>query len=133
MRAILLLLFIALFGPGYAGPGRLPLFGAGPGFTTTVLPAPPERRVGQLTWLGGLRLDSDDPAFGGFSTLSVRDGRAQLLSDGGNLTGFALDRAGRAHAARFGELPGGPRAGWEPSCSHPGETGWTESTQSHRE
>lgn len=113
MRALLVLLIFALCGPFYSGPDRLPLFGEHPKLRTEMLPRPAQARVGRLTWLGGIRLRADDPAFGGFSAMAVRDGRVQLLSDGGNLTSFALDHGGRAVAPRFGELPGGPRTGWE--------------------
>ena len=51
---------------------------------------PAHVRVGALTYLGGVRLTSPDPAFGGFSALSVTGDRFTLLSDGGNVVRFRM-------------------------------------------
>lgn len=70
------------------------------------------RRVGDLVWLGGIKLTSHDPAFGGFSSLSVAGDRFTLLSDGGNIVRFALGPDWKVRDASFGDLPGGPGTGW---------------------
>jgi hypothetical protein len=69
-------------------------------------------RVGDLVWLGGIKLSSQDPAFGGFSSLAVAGDRFTLLSDGGNIVRFALGRDWRLRSASFGDLPSGPGTGW---------------------
>lgn len=71
-----------------------------------------DRRVGDLVFLRGYRLISSDPAFGGFSALTVEGDRFTLLSDGGDFIRFRLDSAGRDSDHGFGVLPGGPGSGW---------------------
>lgn len=102
--------------PGWTGKVRLPLFGSDAKVTSTRVPLDPadpaRRRVGRLTYLGGIALDSPDPAFGGFSAMQVRGDRVTLLSDGGNVVRFRLNGAGRVSGPRFAELPRGPGTGW---------------------
>ncbi len=120
MRRLGTLLFVVaavlLIVPGWTGATRLRLLGGHSTITTRSVPLDPahpaRRRVGALTWLGGLELGSPDPAFGGFSALTVEGGRITLLSDGGNVVRFGL-RSGQATAPVFGNLPGGPATGWE--------------------
>lgn len=78
-----------------------------------LFPGDPARvRVGALTYLGGVRLESPDPAFGGFSAMHVAsDGRITLLSDAGNVVSFRLDRAWQVVDPQFSDLGAGP--GWE--------------------
>jgi len=67
---------------------------------------PARRRVGALTWLGGLALTSPDPAFGGFSAMRVAGDRFTLLSDGGNIVDFRMGPDLHPHDVRFADLPG---------------------------
>ena len=120
MRRLGILLFVVaavlLVVPGWTGATRLELLGTKATVATRRValdPADPaRRRVGALTWLGGLELFSPDPAFGGFSALTVEGDRFTLLSDGGNLLRFRL-ADGRVTQPAFGNLPGGPMTGWE--------------------
>ncbi|MFS0772661.1 esterase-like activity of phytase family protein [Sphingomonas sp. 1P08PE] len=113
LSAVLLPLLI---GTGWSGEQRRPLLGA-PDMTVTPValdPADPARdRVGALTFLGGAELTSRDRAFGSFSALAVEGDLFLLLSDGGQIVRFRLGADWRASEIRFGELPTGPRTGWE--------------------
>ncbi|MES2755082.1 MAG: esterase-like activity of phytase family protein [Pseudomonadota bacterium] len=113
MRTLFVILAVLLLGVGYSGPPRLPLYGPHATLHADPLAPPAGLRVGRLTWLGGVRLIGDDAAFGGFSAMTTARGRFTLLSDGGNLVGFGLTQDWHVHDARFRELPGGPRGGWE--------------------
>ncbi|MBV9747277.1 MAG: esterase-like activity of phytase family protein [Acetobacteraceae bacterium] len=107
---------VLLLVPGWSGEQRLVLLRPEPVTRATRvaldLSDPGRRRVGALTYLGGVRLESPDPAFGGFSSLIVVGDRVTVLSDGGNLVSFQLHGDGRVDQARFGELPSGPGTGW---------------------
>ena len=99
--------------PGWTGLDRLPLIA--PDAIVHAAAYVPEggwpRRIGALTPVGALRLWSRDPAFGGFSALSIQDGVATALSDGGNYVRFTIaDRRLATRAA--GSLPAGPDTGW---------------------
>ncbi|OWK30390.1 esterase-like activity of phytase family protein [Sphingomonas dokdonensis] len=105
---------ILLVVPRYAGNERLPLIDDAPGVTLTRY-APPggwPARIGQLVPIAGYTLHSHDPAFGGFSAIGWRGGRAYLMSDGGNLVSFAL-LGDAAVDARGHVLPDGPGVGWD--------------------
>lgn len=104
---------VLLLGVGYSGVPRLLLYRPHATLTLDPLPAPAVTRTGRLTWLGGARLSGSDAAFGGFSALAVEGRRITLLSDGGNLLAFTLTPGWQAGEATFGELPAGPRSGWE--------------------
>lgn len=117
MRIVLSCLLALVFTPDWVGEPRLPLMGK----RTIIHTAPvaldsahPERtRVGALVWLGGVRLTSPDPAFGGFSSLHVAPGhRVTLLSDGGNIVQFTLPADWQPRRIAFGDLPAGPGTGW---------------------
>ena len=73
---------------------------------------PGRRRIGALTYLGGVRLTADDPGFGGYSSLTVSGDRFTLLSDLGGVLRFRLGSDWQARALRISELPAGPRTGW---------------------
>src|SRR3569623_2913028 len=51
---------------------------------------PERRRLGQLTFLGGWRLTSNDPRFGGLSSLHVEGREALAFSDSGWMIRFPL-------------------------------------------
>jgi len=117
VRTWLLILLIPLLLPGWDGPSRLGLLGPKVDFTATPVPLDPHdparRRVGRLTYLGGVELKSPDPVFGGFSSLMVDGRRFTLLSDGGNIVRFDMDDRWRIGRRQFAELPDGPRTGWQ--------------------
>lgn len=117
MRLLICALLFLLFVPDWSGHARIPLLGPDPAFTVEPVlldPATPKRtRVGDLIYLGGVRLKSDDPQFGGFSSLTVAGDRFTLLSDSGDIVRFVLDRHWRVHDRSYAELPDGPGTGWE--------------------
>ena len=116
MRILLVIVLVLLVVPGWSGEERLPLYDGKPGVRAepVALDAtnPARRRLGALTYLGGLHLSSRDPAFGGFSALAVRGSEFLLLSDGGLTFRFAMGRDLRPRNFRFGALPAGPGTGW---------------------
>jgi len=73
---------------------------------------PERRRVGALTYLGGVRLTSPQSAFGGFSSLQVLGDRFTLLSDGGHVVQFRMGADFRPHDMHFRGLAAGPGTGW---------------------
>ncbi|WP_034160841.1 esterase-like activity of phytase family protein [Sphingomonas sp. ERG5] len=119
MRIFLSILLILILVPSWSGPKRLDLLGREARIAVKHVPLdandPARRRVGQLTWLGGVQLSSPDHTFGGFSSMRLQGDRFTLLSDGGNIVSFALDRRGGLRDARFAELPDGPGTGWQKS------------------
>jgi hypothetical protein len=117
-RTLILLIVLLLIGPGWSRTERLDLFGSGPAEIRTERVAldpadPSRRRLGSLTFLGGVALDSPDPAFGGFSALHVSGDRFTMLSDGGGIVRFRMDGAGRVDGVRFSDLPAGPGGLWK--------------------
>lgn len=123
MRTPILIVFIVaavLIGvPSWTGEDRLPLWEATPTITATPVPLstarPGLRRIGPLVYLGGAQLSSRNSAFGGFSSLLVRQGRFLLLSDGGLTVDFAMGADWRPREVRVGTLPDGPGTGWRKS------------------
>ncbi len=119
MRVALAFLLLMLITPDWAGDERLALPAPAPRVTADRVMLDPgdpaRRRVGALTFLGGVALDSGDPAFGGFSALLVRGERFTLLSDGGNLLRFRMGSGWRPRGVRFDPLPAGPGTGWKKS------------------
>lgn len=117
VRFLICASLFVLFVPDWSGKARIPLLGPDPAFTVTRVALdeadPGRTRVGDLVYLGGVRLRSDDPQFGGFSSLSVAGDRFTLLSDSGDIVRFALDRNWRVHDRSYAELPDGPATGWE--------------------
>lgn len=106
-----------MLGAGWSGPEQRPRLG-----TDALIEARPvaldesdpvRRRVGALTFLGGVALSSPDRAFGGFSALAVAGDRFTLVGDGGNLVRFRLGADWRVREVVFADLPGGPGSGWE--------------------
>ena len=117
MRVLLSCLMVLALLPSWSGRERLPLLDTrAPQMNVRAVvldPArPTRRRLGALTYLGGVELTSRDPAFGGFSSLAVAGDRFTLLSDGGNAVMFAMGQDWRPHGLRFVNLPNGPGVGW---------------------
>lgn len=114
MRWLPSILAVLLIVPRYDGPERLPLIGDTPRIAAArYVPAGGwPRRIGALVPVGAVTLSSTDPAFGGFSAMAMRDGRAMLLSDGGNLVSFAM-RGGEIEGPRGQVLRDGPGSGWD--------------------
>lgn len=69
---------------------------------------PGRRRVGDLAFLAGWSLASDDRRFGGISSMQVADGGVTALSDAGILLRFALPAGAAAARVRLDPLPLGP-------------------------
>lgn len=117
MRALLLVLLVLLFVPGWTGERRLDLLSPGLTITATPVPLdrdrPARRRVGALTYLGGVELRSPDLAFGGFSAMHVAGTRFTLLDDGGNVVQFNMGDDWRIRGIKARSLPNGPGPGWE--------------------
>jgi len=125
MRRLITALFVCVsvcaIVPGWSGESRLDLLGERAQLTATRVMLdrtnPRHVRVGGLTYLGGVALDSRDPAFGGFSSLDVSSAagghRFTLLSDGGNIVQFDMGGDWRPHRIAFSNLPAGPGIGWE--------------------
>lgn len=115
MRRRLLLLLLLLFGTGrYSGEALRETLGRSGRVraeAVALVPGEPaRRRIGPLLYLGGWRLDSDDPVFGGWSGLAALGDRLILVSDRGALMSLRV-AAGRIGDPRFGDLPGGPGTG----------------------
>lgn len=64
-------------------------------------------RVGALKMLGGWRLSSVSPQFGGWSALHVEGDHVVAIGDAGTVLRFRLTRFGRAVDARIDSLPRG--------------------------
>jgi hypothetical protein len=74
----------------------------------SLYPADPDRRqLGSLTYLGGWKLTSDNPAFGGLSSLDVDDNRVTALSDAGGVVQFRIGQFGHISQARILPVPAG--------------------------
>lgn len=103
-------------GPGWTGEERLALLGDKPDLQAIPVMLDPDdparRKAGALTFMGGVELTSADPAFGGYSALTVVGDRVTLLSDGGNIVRFRLGPDWRISVPDFANLPAGPRTGW---------------------
>lgn len=116
MRVLLAIPLVLMLVPEWSGDERLALPRASSQITAERVPLHPGdravRRVGALTFLGGVALSSPDPAFGGFSALLVDGDRFSLLGDGGNLLRFRMSGDWRPSRARLDPLPSGPGTGW---------------------
>lgn len=117
MRALWLALLILVAVPSWDGHPRLELLGRDLVVTARrvpLVPGDPRRvRVGALTYLGGVELNSPDPAFGGYSAMHVSGDRFTLLDDGGNIVRFTMGADWRPRDAASTALPDGPGWGWE--------------------
>lgn len=117
MRAWLSILSLLIIAPDWDGPERLGLLDPTAPISATRIALNPQHqgrtRVGRLTYLGGVELDSRDPVFGGFSAMALDGDRFTLISDGGGIVRFRLDAQGQISGEQIGELPDGPETGWE--------------------
>jgi hypothetical protein len=90
----LLVVFFSLATIVLPGPGRLPSGPAVSRVTVARVPLdedqPGRRRVGELVFLRGWALTSDEPRFGAISAMHIENGRATALSDAGTLLEFPL-------------------------------------------
>jgi hypothetical protein len=115
-RRLIAMMLFAL-ATSWSGPERRPILGNHADIAAVRVPLdstdPARRRVGALTYLGGVALSSSDGAFGGFSSLSVAGDRFTLLSDGGNIVRFRMGADFRVSEPTFGDLPAGPGLGWD--------------------
>lgn len=117
IRILLSVLLLLLLLPNYSGEARLALFGPTPVVVKTQRVEldwrePSRRQLGKLHFLGGIRFESASRAFGGFSGMLVDGENFTLLSDGGNIVRFQLDRSWQVRNLQLGELPDGPGRGW---------------------
>ena len=114
-RLVLILMFVLPM--GWSGPPRRPILGGRPDVNAVrvLLDAgdPARRQVGVLTFLGGVSLTSRDPAFGGFSSLSVVGDHFTSLSDYGDIVQFRMNGAFEVSDPQFCDLPAGPGTGWQ--------------------
>jgi hypothetical protein len=117
--AFLVILFVLVLVPSWTGDPRLPLYDGVPMVTFSRVSLddndPARTRVGALTYLGGIRLRSDDSAFGGFSAMHIAGERFTMLADGGLGYSFTMGRDLVPRAAQFWEVPDGPGTGWSRS------------------
>lgn len=65
-------------------------------------------RLGPLLYLGGWRLSSDNPRFGGISAMHVDAGRVIALTDAGTLIRFPLPRGTSTVSGTIDPLPDAP-------------------------
>ncbi|MDB5713628.1 MAG: esterase-like of phytase family protein [Sphingomonadales bacterium] len=70
-------------------------------------------RIGALEYLGGWRLTSDNPAFGGLSSLDVAGNSVTALSDAGGLVRFRIGKFGHISNATIAPVPAGCGGGRE--------------------
>lgn len=114
--AILVIPLVLVLVPDWTMEPRLPLFEGEPeviyGRVALDPDNPARRTVGALTYLGGIRLRSDDPAFGGFSAMHVAGRRFSLLADAGLGYSFTMGRDLVPRGGRGWEVPDGPGIGW---------------------
>lgn len=116
MRVVMIVLMVLVFVPDWSGAPRLALYDGTPTVTVEQVTLADDPRIvsaGALRFLGGLHFASRDPAFGGFSALSVVGDRFDLLGDGGLTFGFRMGMDLVPRDYRFGALPAGPGIGWK--------------------
>ncbi|HTG37949.1 esterase-like activity of phytase family protein [Sphingomonas sp.] len=116
MRIAVSVLLCVLFVPSYSGAVRLDLPGDNRLLAKPVdlVPGQPARRqVGQLLYLGGIRLIERGTGTGGYSAIRVRGDRITLLNDGGNILDFRWRGGVALSEIRYSSLPAGPGSGWQ--------------------
>ena len=116
MRLLLSVLLILLLSPTYSGEEPRPVFAGRPRMSVARVAIdsgdPANTKIGELVYIGGVRLKSRAPAFGGFSSMRTDGRRFALLSDGGHIVRFDMDAGFRVSALAFGQLRDGPGTGW---------------------
>ncbi len=116
VRILIVILLGLILTPGWSGEPQLPQYRGIPVVRATRVGLdasdPARTRIGVLAYVGGWHFRSSDPAFGGFSAMTIDGTRFVLVNDGGLIFSFDLDRALRPANPRFGALPGGPGTGW---------------------
>lgn len=116
MRILRSVLICLLFVPDWMGVAHREQLGADARVRADRVELDPDdariTRVGDLVYLGGVRLAAHDPDFGGFSSLHVAGDRFTLLGDGGEILRFVMGRDWRLHDTSFAQLPAGPGTGW---------------------
>lgn len=115
MRFLAAIILVFLFVPPWVDRPIMELVPPSAVIGVTPVPLDPadraRRRVGALTYLGGIQLSGGPVIIGGYSALSIDQGRFRLLSDSGYLLQFRVDRGLHLHDARMGEL-GTPFGSW---------------------
>jgi hypothetical protein len=117
VRILLVILCVLLIVPGWTGEERVTSYPVR--LTVTAAPVglysddPARRRVGALTFLGGISLSSATRGFGGFSSIAIAGDRFALLSDSGNMLRFRLGAHWQIHDVTGADLPAGPGTGWD--------------------
>ncbi|TKD53351.1 esterase-like activity of phytase family protein [Sphingomonas baiyangensis] len=105
-----------VFVQDYAGDAGVPLPPARPDLQLTPVPLfpgePARRRLGALSYLGGVAIRERGGGIGGYSALSVEGDRFTLVSDLGNVLRFRLALPGEARDARGWALPETGNSGW---------------------
>jgi len=114
-QILMVLVLVLWLVPPWSTEPMTPMWAAGGRLTATPVAldsADPRRRlVNGLVFLGGWRLTSNDPAFGGISSMLVAGEHFTLLSDYSLVTRFRFD--GRSITdARFTALPDWFGTGW---------------------
>ena len=117
MLLVRVVLLIWLLVPSWTGTVRIELFNRHKLFRTEPVrfdsgEADPQT-IGRLRFERGFRLTSDDPEFGGFSSMHIDGDSFTLLSDSGEAIRFRLDRSGRVSQRKFTSLAEGPASGWQ--------------------
>lgn len=112
LMALVLVLWLV---PPWSTEPKTPTWGEHTRLTATPVALdstdPRRRAVGGLRFLGGWRLSSNDPAFGGISSMRVAGDRFTLLSDYSLVSRFRFDGR-RITQARFSALPDWFGTGW---------------------
>lgn len=115
MRVLWSVLLCLIFVQDYSGDARLPLplherVRAVP---VDLFPGKPaRRRIGALTYLGGIHLIERGRAVGGYSAIQVAGDRITLVSDGGVVLSFGWTGGAALRDVRYSALRDGPGRGW---------------------
>jgi hypothetical protein len=116
MRRLFPLLLLVAAGIPSSGDAPRPRLGTEADIRATpvaLFPGEPQRRtIDALTYLGGVRLTSRDPAFGGFSSMTVVGDRFTLVSDAGNVVAFRMGADMKPFDPSFADLSDGSGYGW---------------------
>ena len=110
-----LLCFALLATPVRPGPSAPRLGPALVGLRVEAVPLdmanPARAHLGELTFLGGWALTSNDPRFGGISAMHVEGGMVTALSDAGTVLRFAVPSGTGESRVAIAAVPRGPGSG----------------------